>query len=92
MEHSKLVARKCSTRMMLTRSRQTKDVVLLFNRTRGIEVKYRASTSSLQLNNAELADHLIELLDLDRDKEYFQIGIELLADQNDNLLFMLRKK
>ena len=29
---------------------------------------------------------------LDRDKEYFQIGIELLADQNDNLLFMLRKK
>ena len=92
MEHSKMVAKKLSTRMMLTRSRQTKDVVLLFNRSKGIEVKYRASSNSLQFNNAELADHLVELLDLDPDKEYFHIGIEVLAESNDNLLFMLKKK
>lgn len=92
MEHSKMVAKKLSTRMLLTRSRQTKDVVLIFNRTKGIEVKYRSSSSSLQFNNAELADRLMELLDLDPQKEYFHIGIELLTETNDNLLFMLKKK
>ena len=92
MEHSKMVAKKLSTRMLLTRSRQTRDVVLLFNRSKGIEVKYRASSNSLQFNNAELADHLMALLDLNPDMEYFQIGIEVLAETNDNLLFMLKKK
>lgn len=92
MEHSKMVARKNATRMMLTRSRQTADVVLLFNRSKGIEVKYRASTNSLQFNNAELADRLIELLDLDPEKEYFHIGIEVLTETKDNLLFMLKRK
>ena len=76
---------------MLTRSRQTADVVLLFNRSKGIEVKYRASTNSLQFNNVELASHLIDLLELDPEKEYFQIKIELLAETKDHLLFVLRK-
>ena len=40
MEHSKMVAKKLSTHMLLTRSRQTTDVVLMFNRQRGIEVKF----------------------------------------------------
>lgn len=39
----------------------------------------------------ELASHLIELLDLNPEKEYFQIGIEVLAETKDYLLFMLRK-
>ena len=91
LEHSKMVAKKLSTRKLLTRSRQTTDVVLMFNRTRGIEVKFKPGSSSLQFNNAELASHLIELLNLDPEKEYFQIGIELLAETNDYLLFMLKK-
>ena len=91
LEHSKMVAKKLSTRMLLTRSRQTTDVVLMFNRTRGIEVKFKPGSSSLQFNNAELASHLIELLNLDPEKEYFQIGIEVLAETNDYLLFMLKK-
>ena len=90
-EHSRMVAKKLSTHMLLTRSRQTTDVVLMFNRTRGIEVKFKSGTSSLQFNNAELANHLIELLDLDPEKEYFQLGIELLAETKDYLLFMLKK-
>ena len=90
-EHSRMIAKKLSTHMLLTRSRQTTDVVLMFNRTRGIEVKFKAGTSSLQFNHAELANHLIELLDLDPGQEYFQIGIELLAETKDYLLFMLRK-
>ena len=89
LEHSKMVAKKLSTRMLLTRSRQTTDVVLMFNRTRGIEVKFKPGSSSLQFNNAELASHLIELLNLDPEKEYFQIGIELLAETND---YLLKKK
>ncbi len=91
MEHSRMVARKLSTKMMLTRSRQTTDVVLLFNRLKGIDVRFRPSTSSLQFNNTELAEHLIELLDLNPAQEYFQISIELLAETKDNLLFMLKK-
>lgn len=91
LEHSKMVAKKLSTRMLLTRSRQTTDVVLMFNRTRGIEVKFKPGSNSLQFNNAELANHLIELLDLDAEKEYFQIGIELLAETKEQLLFMLKK-
>ncbi len=91
LEHSKMVAKKLSTRMLLTRSRQTMDVVLMFNRIRGIEVKFKPGSSSLQFNNAELANHLIELLDLDAEKEYFQIGIELLAETKEQLLFMLKK-
>ena len=91
-EHSRMVAKKLSTHMLLTRSRQTTDVVLMFNRTRGVEVKFKAGSSSLQFNNAELANHLIELLELDLSQEYFQIGIELLAETKDYLLFMLKNK
>ena len=91
-EHSKMVARKLSTHMLLTRSRQTTDVVLMFNRQRGIEVKFKPGSNSLQFNNSELASHLVELLGLDAKKEYFQIGIELLAETKDYLLFMLKKK
>ena len=90
-EHSKMVAKKLSTHMLLTRSRQTCDVVLMFNRQRGIEVKFKPGTSSLQFNNVELANHLIELLDLDPSEEYFHIGIELLAETKEHLLFMLKK-
>ena len=90
-EHSKMVAKKLSTHMLLTRSRQTCDVVLMFNRSRGIEVKFKPGSSSLQFNNSELANNLIELLELDPQKEYFQIGIELLAETKDYLLFMLKK-
>ena len=90
-EHSKMVAKKLSTHMLLTRSRQTTDVVLMFNRQKGIEVKFKPGSSSLQFNNSELASHLIELLELNPEKEYFQIGIEVLAETKDYLLFMLRK-
>ncbi len=90
LEHSKMVAKKLSTHMLLTRSRQTTDVVLMFNRQRGIEVKFKPG-SSLHFNNAELANQLIRLLELDADKEYFQIGIEVLAETKDYLLFMLKK-
>ena len=90
-EQSKMVAKKLSTHMLLTRSRQTTDVVLMFNRSRGIEVKFRTGSSSLQFNNTELANHLVELLKLDPQKEYFQIGIELLSETKDYLLFMLKK-
>jgi len=91
-EHSKLVAKKLSTHMLLTRSRQTTDVVLMFNRQRGIEVKFRSGSSSLLFNNAELVSHLVELLDLDPEKEYFQLGIELLTETKDYLLFRLKNK
>ena len=93
MEHSKMVARKLSTHMLLTRSRQTTDVVLMFNRQRGIEVKFKlGSNGGLQFNNTELANHLIDLLDLNPDQEYFQLGIELLAETKDYLLFKLKNK
>ena len=92
MEHSKMIAKKLSTHMLLTRSRQTTDVVLMFNRQRGIEVKFRAGSNGLQFNNTELANHLIDLLDLDPDQEYFQLGIELLAETKDYLLFTLKNK
>ena len=91
LEHSKMVAKKLSTHMLLTRSRQTQDVVLMFNRVRGVEVKFKPGSSGLQFNNAELANHLIELLNLNPEKEYFQIGIEVLAETKDYLLFMLKK-
>lgn len=92
MEHSKLVAKKLSTKMLLTRSRQTQDVVLMFNRVKGIDVKFKPGSSSLQFNNAELADRLLDLLDLDPEREYFHIGIEVLAETKDYLLFMLKKR
>ena len=92
MEHSKMVAKKLSTHMLLTRSRKTTDVVLMFNRQKGIEVKFRAGSSSLQFNNADLACHLVELLELDIKKEYFLLDIELLSETKDYLLFMIKKK
>jgi hypothetical protein len=92
MEHSKMIAKKLSTHMLLTRSRQTTDVVLMFNRQRGIEVKFKAGTSGLQFNNTELANRLIELLELDPNQEYFQLGIELLTETKDHLLFLLKKR
>jgi hypothetical protein len=92
LEHSKMVAKKLSTHMLLTRSRQTTDVVLMFNRQRGIEVKFRPGSSSLQFNNADLACHLIELLELDIKKEYFLLDIELLSETKDYLLFMIKNK
>ena len=91
MEHSKMVAKKLSTHMLLTRSRQTTDVVLMFNRQKGIEVKFRTGSSSLQFNNADLACHLVELLELDIKKEYFLLDIELLSETKDYLLFMIKK-
>ena len=91
MEHSKMVAKKLSTRMLLTRSRQSTDVVLMFNRQKGIEVKFRAGSSSLMFNNAELASHLIDLLDLDPEQGYFLLDIELLAETKDYLLFKIKK-
>ncbi len=92
MEHSKMIAKKLSTHMLLTRSRQTTDVVLMFNRQRGIEVKFRPGTTGLMFNNTELANHLIDLMELDPKQEYFQLGIELLAETKDHLLFMLKKR
>ena len=92
MEHSKMVAKKLSTHMLLTRSRQSTDVVLIFNRQKGIEVKFRTGSSSLQFNNAELASHLIDLLDLDPEQGYFLLDIELLSETKDYLLFMIKKK
>ena len=91
-EHSRMIAKKLSTHMLLTRSRQTTDVVLMFNRQRGIEVKFKPGTNGLQFNNTELANHLIDLLELDPKQEYFQLGIELLTETKDHLLFMLKKR
>jgi hypothetical protein len=91
MEHSKMVAKKLSTHMLLTRSRKTTDVVLMFNRQKGIEVKFRAGSSSLQFNNAELVSNLIDLLDLNPEKSYFLLGIELLSETKDYLLFKIKK-
>lgn len=91
MEHSKMVAKKLSTHMLLTRSRQTTDVVLMFNRQRGIEVKFKPGSNGLLFNNSELCNQLMELLELDPSKDYFQLGIELLAETKDYLLFMLKK-
>ena len=91
LEHSKMVAKKLSTHMLLTRSRKTTDVVLMFNRQKGIEVKFRSGSSSLLFNNAELASHLIDLLDLNPAKEYFLLDIELLSETKDYLLFMIKK-
>ena len=88
-EHSRMVAKKLSTHMLLTRSRRTKDVVLMFNRERGIDVKFREGT--LLFNSVELAQNLIKLLGLDPQKEYFQIGIEPIAETDDHLLFILKK-
>ena len=51
MEHSKMVAKKLSTHMLVTRSRKTKDVVLMFNRQRGIEVKFKPGSNGLVFNN-----------------------------------------
>ena len=90
-EQSRMVAKKLSTHMLLTRSRQTTDVVLMFNRSKGIEVKFKSGSSNLQFNNSELASRLIELLDLDADKDYFHINIELLSESKDYLLFLLKK-
>ena len=90
-EHSKMVAKKLSTHMLLTRSRNTTDVVLMFNRTKGLEVKFKPGTSSLQFTNAELASRLMELLNLDPEEEYFHIGIEVLTETKDFLLFVLKK-
>ena len=92
MEHSKMIAKKLSTHLLLTRSRQTTDVVLMFNRQRGIEVKFKPGTNGLQFNNTELANHLIDLLELDPNQEYFQLGIELLTETKDHLLFLLKKR
>ena len=92
MEHSKMIAKKLSTHMLLTRSRKSTDVVLMFNRQRGIEVKFRPGTTGLMFNNTELANHLIDLLELDPKQEYFQLRIELLAETKDHLLFLLRKR
>ena len=91
MEHSKMIAKKLSTHMLLTRSRQSTDVVLMFNRNRGLEVKFKAGTSSLQFTNIDLAYRLVELLNLDPEKEYFQLGIELLEETRECLLFILKK-
>ena len=86
-----MIAKKLSTHMLLTRSRQTTDVVLMFNRTRGIEVKFKTGSNNLQFNNTGLAHNLVDLLHLNPEKEYFQLGIELLAETKDYLLFMLKK-
>ena len=91
MEHSKMIAKKLSTHMLLTRSRQSTDVVLMFNRDRGLDVKFRAGTSSLQFTNIDLAKKLVELLDLNPKQEYFHLGIELLEETKDCLLFILKK-
>ena len=91
MEHSKMIAKKLSTHMLLTRSRQSTDVVLMFNRNRGLDVKFRAGSSSLQFTNIDLAKRLVELLDLNPEQEYFHLGIELLEETKDYLLFILKK-
>ena len=39
----------------------------------------------------QLESQLMDLLELDPSKDYFQLGIELLAETKDYLLFMLKK-
>jgi hypothetical protein len=67
-------------------------VVLMFNRQRGIGVKFKPGSNGLLFNNSELCNQLMELLELDPSKDYFQLGLELLAETKDYLLFMLKKK
>ncbi len=78
--------------MLLTRSRKTMDVVLMFNRQKGIEVKFRSGYNSLQFNNAELVNNLIDLLGLDSAQEYYLLDIQMLTETKDYLLFRLKKK
>ena len=54
-------------------------------------MKFKPGTSGLQFNNTELANHLIDLLELDPKQEYFLLGIELLTETKDHLLFLLKK-
>ena len=91
-ETSKKIAKKLSTHMLLTRSRKTMDVVLMFNRQKGIEVKFRSGYNSLQFNNAELVNNLIDLLGLDSAQEYYLLDIQMLTETKDYLLFRLKKK
>lgn len=90
-EVSKMVARKLSTHMLLTRSRSTADVVLMFNRQKGIEVRFRQGSNSLVFNSAELTRQMMELLNLDQEQDYFQLKIEKLAETQDFLLFTIKK-
>ena len=66
--------------------------MLMFNRQKGIEVKFRPGTTSLQFNNTELASRLMELLDLDASQDYFLLNIEQLSETKDYLLFTIKKK
>ena len=91
-EHSKMVAKKLSTHMLVTRSRKTKDVVLMFNRQRGIEVRFKQGSNGLVFNNVELCNRLMELLELDPGQEYFHLGLELLDETKDYLLFLMKRK
>ena len=92
MEHSKMIAKKLSTHMMLTRSRKTTDVVLMFNKERGVAVKFKPGSNSLQFNNKELANNLLEMLNLNTEDEYFRLRIELLTETKDCMLFVLKNK
>ena len=38
-----------------------------------------------------MADHLIRLLDLEAEKEYFQLHIEVLTETKDMILFKVSK-
>lgn len=92
-EQSMMVIKKLSTKMLLTRSRKTTDVVLIFNRVKGVDLKTRSSRekNSLQVNNIDMAEHLLDLLELDTDKDYFQLHCELLTETKDMILFKLTK-
>lgn len=67
------------------------DTYKKINRNRGLDVKFRAGSSSLQFTNIDLAKRLVELLDLNPEQEYFHLGIELLDETKDYLLFILKK-
>ena len=55
-------------------------------------MKFKPGSNGLVFNNVELCNKLLELLELDTNQEYFQLGIELLDETKDYLLFLLKRK
>ncbi len=92
--HSRLLEKYRTSKLLLTRSRQTGDVVLMFNRSKGIEARLKHSRGekfNVVVNCRDLACHLIELLELDAQEEYFRLNIDLLSENMDTVLFKVRK-
>lgn len=91
---SNRVIKAKGTKLMLTQSRRTLDVVLMFNRSKGLDVKIkrqRNDKNNVQVNGKDLATNLIDLLGLDETEEYFVLHIEKLEETKEMVLFRVRQ-